>query len=1043
MRCTDCGRVNADGARFCDACGARLQSSSAVAARKTVTVVFIDLAGSTVLGERLDPETLRDVMSRYFATTQAAMERHGGTVEKFIGDAVMSVFGVPVVREDDAARAVRAVDELRDALERLNGELDREHGIRITIRTGVNTGEVVVGAVDSVSDQRLATGDAVNVAARLEQAAAPGEVLLGANTYGVVRENVAAEAVEPIDAKGKSEPLAAWRLIAVRPDTPAFTRPIRTSFVGRSEELAVLGEAFESAVQARSCELATIIGTPGIGKSRLVRELIGSIETRARVLVGRCIAYGDGVSYLPLGEVVRELAGEDPEPELLRLLSGVERGGVAARLIAGAVGRDGSAGSPEETAWAFRRLFETIASARPLVLVVDDIHWAEPTMLDLLEYVVGASTTAPILIVCLARPDLLETRPSWTAQPHAALVTLKALDDAASQSLVDELLHEHGLPAELRERVLASAEGNPLFVEQLLAMLADDPAAGEEAVPATLTALLAARIDRLEPDERTVLQRASVEGRLFHRGSVFDLVTPDEASGLGSILLALVRKEFVRPDRSLFAGDDGFRFNHVLIRDVAYSSVPKEVRAELHGRLASWLAGHADEFGAADEIVGYHLEQAYEYRVELGRIHPGAEEQARRGGLLLARAGRRALDRFEPGTAASLLERASRLLEVDAREHAALLPDLGRALRDSGAVDEAGAVLTAAVADARRSGDESAELQAEIELARVNFMQELSSPDRVREVARRAIEHFGAAGDHAHLADAWQLMGVAELAAQDRGAQLRALLEARRHAIESGDLRRQIEAWNEVGGSMLFGRTPVTEVLAFLDEELAWGREHGLGAIEADALLGGPYLDSRLGRFDEAREKLERSKTICRELGIAYGLAEAHIAGCELEQLAGDLAAAEREIREAIRVGTEMGASRYVAIYRIELAGVLLDQGREVEAVAELERAREHGSYAPLWKGNRARALAREDRVDEALDEARDAEAAMTGSDNITVHAKVLVQLAEVLRASGDADGASEALERAIVLHEEKGNVVNAEQCRQLLAGEPATSAGA
>jgi class 3 adenylate cyclase len=280
--------VNAEGARFCDACGARLAASSDAAARKTVTVVFIDLAGSTALGERLDPETLRGVMSRYFTTAQSAMDRHGGTVEKFIGDAVMAVFGVPVVREDDAARAVRAVDELRDALGRLNEELDREHGVRITTRTGVNTGEVVVGGADSAADQRLATGDAVNVAARLEQAAGPGEVLLGANTYGIVGEMVAAEAAEPIAAKGKSEPLAAWRMISVRPDVPAFTRPIRAPFVGRSEELAVLGEAFDAAVEARTCELVTVVGTPGIGKSRLVRELIGSLETRARILVGRC-----------------------------------------------------------------------------------------------------------------------------------------------------------------------------------------------------------------------------------------------------------------------------------------------------------------------------------------------------------------------------------------------------------------------------------------------------------------------------------------------------------------------------------------------------------------------------------------------------------------------------------------------------------------------------------------------------------------------------------------------------------------------------------
>ena len=334
--------------------------------------------------------------------------------------------------------------------------------MRITTRTGVNTGEVVVGGADSATDQRLATGDAVNIAARLEQAAAPGEVLLGADTYNVVGENVVAEAVAPVDAKGKSEPLAAWRLIAVRPDVPAFARPIANA-VRRPERGARTFSAPRSRrpSEARSCELATIIGTPGIGKSRLVREFVGSLETRARILVGRCVAYGDGISYLPLGEVVRELAGEDPEPELAELLSEVERGEVAARLVSGAVGGDSAAGSPEETAWAFRRLFETIASARPLVLVVDDIHWAEPTMLDLLEYVVGASSTAPILIVCLARPDLLETRPSWAAQQHAGLVTLKALDDAASQSLVDELLREHDLPPELPRTGARFGRGQP------------------------------------------------------------------------------------------------------------------------------------------------------------------------------------------------------------------------------------------------------------------------------------------------------------------------------------------------------------------------------------------------------------------------------------------------------------------------------------------------------------------------------------------------------------------------------------------------------
>jgi class 3 adenylate cyclase/tetratricopeptide (TPR) repeat protein len=1037
VECSSCGRENAAGARFCDACGRPLRAHPADAAsRKTVTVVFCDVTGSTALSEGLDPETLRDLLSRYFATAQSVLVRHGGTVEKFIGDAVMAVFGVPVVHEDDAVRAVRAVVELRAALERLNDEAEREHGVRIVTRTGVNTGEVIVGGAGSSTDQRLATGGAVNVAARLEQAAAPGEVLIGSQTYGLVRDAVVAEAVDPIEAKGMSEPVAAWRLVAVRPEVPAFAQPLRTPFVGRRAELARLTSAFETAARTGSCELATVVGTPGIGKSRLARELVGPLETRASVLVGRCLAYGEGISYLPLREVVSEVAGDDPRPELVRLLADVQRGDVAARLIAGAVGGSAEAGSPEETAWAFRRLFETLASVRPLVLVVDDVHWADATLLDLLEYLAGSSSGAPILIVCLARPDLFDVRPSWAAaHRRGTLVELEPLEPVEADSLVDALLREHDLPSRLRGRVVESAEGNPLFVEQLLAMLADDPGAGEHEVPATINALLAARIDRLEPDERGALQRAAVEGRLFHRGAVASLLEHGNGSGVGPILLALARKQFVRPDRSRYAGDDGFRFNHVLIRDVAYSSMPKELRAALHERLASWLEGHADDLTGGEEIVGYHLEQAYRYRVELGRVDEGARELAERAGRLLARAGRRALDRFEPGTAVALLDRACRLLEVDARERAALLPDLGVALAANGAVDSAASVLAEAIADARGDGDEQLELHAEVQLGRITFMREHPAPDELRAVARRAIAVFEPTGNAAYLADAWQLMAIAELAARDRGAQLRALLEARDHALASGDLRRQIDAWNEVGGAMLFGRTPVLEVLAFLDDELAWGRKRGLAAIEADALLGGPYLDSRLGRFDVAREKLERSKAICRELGIAYGLAEAHMAGAQMELLAGDAPAAERELRAAIDLATEMGADRYVALYRTRIAHALLAQGRDEDARVELEQAREVSGDAAAWKSARARILARRGDLDEAVGLAREAERAAAGSDDLTARAEVLVDLAEVLGASGDPRGAAQALAEAVSLHEEKGNALNAEHCREFLAG--------
>ena len=573
-------------------------------------------------------------------------------------------------------------------------------------------------------------------------------------------------------------------------------------------------------------------------------------------------------------------------------------------------------------------------------------------------------------------------------------------------------------------------------------MLADDPDAGADAVPPTIQALLGARIDRLEPVERAVLQRASVEGRLCHRGAVAHLLDSTGVAGLGGVLLALTRKELLRPDRSLYEGDDGFRFSHVLIRDVAYASMPKELRADLHQRLASWLEARADAPSTGqDEIVGYHLEQAFLAREELGPVNAETRALALRAGRLLGRTGRRALDRGEFLTAAALLERACRLLLVEPAERSSLLCDLARSLRGTGALDAADAALAEATEHARRNHDEATEYRAEMERAHIAFMRSPPDADALRELAHRAITVFEAIDSDADLADAWQLMGVAELAARELGAQLTALRKGREHAIASGDIRRQIEAWNEVGGAMLFGRTPVQEVLAFLDEELAWAEERGLLALEADALLGGPYLYSRLGEFEEARNRLERSKSICRELGIAYGLAEAHSAGAELEMLAGQLDAAERELGNAIRIATEMGASRYVALYRTKLAHVLIAQGREEDATAELDQVPDPYD-TPAWKTARARVLARRGQTREAVLLGREALAAMAASDNITARAEILVDFAELLTAHGDRAGAADALARAVALHEEKGNVLSAERCRQrLAAAETAASA--
>ena len=644
--CPACGSENPDSAGFCSACGQAV-SASAVAreVRKTVTVLFADVTGSTVLGEQLDPESLRRVMARYFDVARAAVERHGGTVEKFIGDAVMAVFGVPTLHEDDALRALRAAAELRDALAALNEELERDYGVALQLRTGVNTGEVVTG-----TEERLATGDAVNVAARLEQAARPGEILLGERTRALARGAIEVEPVEPLALKGKADPVAAYRLVHVVEGAEPFERRDDAPFVGRRRELATMGAAFDGAIGERVCRLVTVLGPPGIGKSRLAGELVAMVADRATVVSGRCLPYGEGITYWPLAEIFREGGAEDELDAILQ------------------------AGAPEEIAWSVRKAFERLARERPLAVVVEDIHWAEETMLDLLEHLVDWTRDAPILLLCLARPDLIDLRPAWGGQPGSETVTLEPLSAAESDELIGELARRSDVDAGTRARIVEIAEGNPLFVEQLLALLAEE---GDlDHVPATIQALLAARLDALPDEEREVLERASVVGLEFEWDALAKL-SPDGRRPGGATLATLVRKELIQPHEAI---EDAFRFRHMLIRDAAYERIPKELRSELHERFAGWLDGRGDEF---DEVIGYHLEQAYLCLAGLGRPGERGSRLAARGAELLEACGRRAYARGDAAAAENLVERAIALLPEDDPRRLGLLPLLGRLRRDA------------------------------------------------------------------------------------------------------------------------------------------------------------------------------------------------------------------------------------------------------------------------------------------------------------------------------------------------------------------------
>jgi class 3 adenylate cyclase len=663
-----------------------------------VTVVFCDLCDSTQLGERLDPETLRQVIGSYFGAMSGVLERYEGAIEKFIGDAVMAVFTVPAVREDDALRAVRAAADMRAALAELNEELERRYGVTLQTHTGVNTGQVIAG--DPARGGGFVSGDAVNVAARLQQAATPGEILIGERTLELVSQAVTVEPVPPLELRGKSRPVRAFRLLEVDVVPGVGGRGLTSPLVGRDRELERLQAAFRGTIDRHSGELLTIVGPAGVGKSRLAIDFAESVREQAAVAVGRCLSYGEGLASWPLREVVTAVAGsadgagpDEVRSGLARVVEGDEDAAAIVERVAGAVGWSESAATPMETSWAFGRLLAAAASERPLVVVLEDVHWAEPVLLDLIEHVAASLEDVPVLIVALARRDLLDVRPGFGGD--APRLELEPLSGDDSGLLVEHLLGDDGVTAGLTQMVFARAEGNPLFVEELVRMLVDERQierddSGLSAVrssplslPPTIHALLAARIDRLEPGERAVLDAGAVIDSSFGRGALLALVDEGDSEILDAQLQALVRRQLIAADGGRPSDDPTFSFTQALVRDVAYEGMLKARRADLHARYADWLECTAgDRVGEYDEILGYHLECAHRYASELGPVDERGRELGARAAARLGSSGGRALARGDVRSAMSLLERAVSLLDADDPARRELMIKLGVALAE-------------------------------------------------------------------------------------------------------------------------------------------------------------------------------------------------------------------------------------------------------------------------------------------------------------------------------------------------------------------------
>ena len=962
MTCPSCGKEISGEFVYCPFCAASLAGAEDEQ-RKTVTVLFCDVTGSTALGESSDPEALRALLARYFERMRGIVEAHGGTVEKFIGDAVMAVFGVPVAHEDDALRACRAAVEMRDALPELG----------VQARIGINTGEVVTGTAE-----RLATGDAVNVAARLEQAADPGTILIGEGTLRLVRESVGADSVDPLPLKGKSAPVPALRLLEVRGE---LERSHATRFVGRVPELAALRQAWERTRSEGKCELVTVVGEPGVGKSRLVAEALGSVEARA--VRSRCLPYGEGITYWPVVEVVKQLAALPSEPS-------------AATAIRSLLGESEEATSADQIAWAFRKLLEEQA---PLIVVLDDIQWGEETFLDLVE-ATALLTAAPLLLLCTARPELLDRRPAW---PN--VLRLEPLNDAEAEELMRSEVRE-----ELAERIGHAAGGNPLFLSDMLAMARESE---DVEVPPTLKALLTARLDQLEESERRVLQRGSVEGELFHRGAVQALAPEEEQ--VTARLTALVRRELVRPDRAQLVGDDGFRFRHLLIRDTAYEALPKSVRAELHARFADWLETHA-ELVELDELVGYHLERAVGYRQELGQPVDGLAERA---GDRLAAAGRRALWREDRRTARALLERAldltrplrlDVLLEVDLA--ATLFVDDSR---------RAHAMLTAAADRAAALGDESGEAFARA-MAAYHWFNLSGSSQEVEPLLLAALPLLEQANDHASLVHVWEVLGLAVANGRQQFADWE---EASRRAIEHARLAGQQRAglfWLEV--PLVAGPLPADEALRRLDAVLP----------EAPAplsLASRAWLLAMLDRFDEAMPLALEANARQYELD-GRRLLEWRVA--EIALLRGDHEEAAARLRLVCEWLEEREQLPYLTLYLSLLGRVLCVLGRFDEAQALADRAREleedDESSLP-WRQVHALVHSHRGEHAEAEEAAREAVDAVERSDGLNDQAAAWWDLAEVLQAAGRGDEAAAAFGNALERYERKKNIPMARQVRE------------
>ncbi len=1037
VTCSSCGEENPAKFRLCGYCGTPLAAAvPAQETRKLVSILFCDLKGSTALGETLDPESLREVMARYFEVMSAAITRHGGTIEKYIGDAVMAVFGLPKVHEDDALRAVRAAEAMQLELKVLNVELEQTYGVTLANRIGVNTGGVV--ASDGSSNQRLVTGDAVNVAARLEQAAGDTETLLGGLTYKLVAHAVDVEPVEPLTLKGKSEPVPAYRLVSTHaPEAPVASS--RHAIVGRSDELAQVLANFEEAVSLGEARTVLVLGEAGVGKTRLLDELTETVADRAYVLRGRCLSYGEGITFWPMVEAVRSGAGiaehDDAAAALAKITDFVGHADAdVVDRVGSLMGLSTTIFSLPEIFWGFRRLLEALASRRPVVLLIEDLHWAEPTLHELLESL--SSSEAGVLIVAAARTEVLERRPSLA---ETRTVRLERLGEAETRALVEGLL---GGPLDRPglERIVQASSGNPLFAQQLVSMLRDEgllvldgelwklAALPSDWMPPTIHALLSARIDRLEPEDKTVLNPAAVVGHIFPLAAISELADGLEPERVAARADNLTNNQILQrePERD---GIDFRAFHHIFIRDSVYESLLKRQRAALHERFVEWADRvNGDRKVEFEEILGYHLEQAHRFLSELAP----ADEHVRLLGVDAARrlsaAGRRAFVRGDMPAAANLLRRALAVLPDDAPERFTLTPDCGEALMQIGDF-EAAEVLLAEAEDAaveRRDAALAGGARIVRQLIKLLSGSEGDWSDDARATAEDVIAAAAANGDEATLARAYRLLAWVDGKACRYGAAATSLGLAIEHARSAGDVRQERRSLTAYALTSTHGPTPVIEALercADVTKRVAGDRQ-----AEAAVLCLAAHLEAMRGDFELSRKLSDQSRRLFEELGLRVEAASMVLESSRVELLAGNPQEAERELRRGFIVLEELRERYLLSTLAGLLARALWAQNRAGEAEDMTALAEEISDPRDIdaqvhWRCVQAKVLALRGEADEAERLVRSAVEMLEATDATVLQIEAYIDLGEVLTLLG-REGAAAAYKRARELAAAKGSDV-------------------